>query len=179
MAASLRAGRAATARARCRSPWRRLALVLLLTQTGCTGPLPFQPARQPFGATISADVRLVEDRLEVEIDSDGYRVEWAVLVDDVGAVLEPLALIPPVPPGSRGGLTIGLGLGAASSGSSGSVSVASGVGVPVGPARTSGNTLALFPLAQLHAPPWRFRVKVVGVEPVDILLDPAARSGRS
>jgi hypothetical protein len=154
-------------------------LALLLAQAGCAATLPFQPERQPFGATISADMRVIEDRLQVEIDSDGYRVEWAVLVDDLGATLAPLALIPPAPPGSRGGLTLGLGLGAASVGSSGSVSVGTGVGVPVGSARTSGNTLALFPLDQLHLPPWRLRVKVVGVEPVDILLDPAARPARS
>jgi hypothetical protein len=46
-------------------------------------------------------------------------------------------------------------------------------------ARASGNTLALFPLDQVHPPPWRLRVKVVGVDPVDILLDPAARRSRS
>ena len=152
--------------------------VLLLAQAGCASPLPFQPERQPFGATISADVRVVEDRLQVEIDSEGYRVEWAVLVDDVGATLAPIALIPPTLAGGRGGLSIGLGLGAARSGSGGSFSVGSGVGIPVGSARTSANTLVLFPLDQLYPPPWRLRVKVVGVEPVDILLDPAARSGR-
>jgi hypothetical protein len=152
-------------------------LALLLAQAGCAGTLPFQPERQPFGATISADVRAVDGRLQVEIASDGYRVEWAALVDDAGATLAPEALIPLPPPGSGGGLSIGLGLGAASSGSSGSFSVASGVGLPVGSARAAGNTLALFPLDPLHPPPWRLRVKVVGVEPVDIVLDPA-RSGR-
>jgi hypothetical protein len=155
-----------------------MALALATTLAGCVGPLPFQPEHQPFGATISADVRVVQGQLQVEIDSGGYRVEWAVLVDDVGATLTPLALIPPAPPESRGGLSIGLGLGAASSGSSGSFSVASGVGVPVGSSRASGNTLALFPLDQVQPPPWRFRVKVVGVDPVDIVLDPA-RLGRS
>jgi hypothetical protein len=118
-----------------------MALALATTLAGCVGPLPFQPEHQPFGATISADVRVVQGQLQVEIDSGGYRVEWAVLVDDVGATLTPLALIPPAPPESRGGLSIGLGLGAASSGSSGSFSVASGVGVPVGSSRASGNTL--------------------------------------
>jgi hypothetical protein len=168
-----RPGRDPRAAAR-RPAW--LALVLALA--GCAGPLPFQPERQPFGATISADVRTVDGRLRVEIDSSGYRVEWAVLVDDAGATLAPEALVPPAPPESRGGLSIGLGLGAASSGSAGGVSVASGVGIPVGSARVSGNTMAWFPLDQLHPPPWRLRVKVVGVEPVHILLDPAARSGR-
>jgi hypothetical protein len=155
-----------------------MALALATTLAGCVGPLPFQPEHQPFGATISADVRVVQGQLQVEIDSGGYRVEWAVLVDDVGATLTPLALIPPAPPESGGGLSIGLGLGAASWGSSGSFSVASGVGVPVGSSRASGNTLALFPLDQVHPPPWRLRVKVVGVDPVDIVLDPA-RLGRS
>jgi hypothetical protein len=35
----------------------------------------------------------------------------------------------------------------------------------------------VFRLAEAGPPPWRLRVKVVGVEAVDILLDPA-RSGR-
>jgi len=154
--------------ARRRSGW--LALVVALG--ACAGPLPFQPEPQPFGATISADVRAVDDRLHVEIDSDGYRLEWAVLVVGGGATLAPQALLPPAPP-SGGGLTIGLGIGAAGWGSGGSYSVASGVGIPVGTSRLSGNTMAVFPLAQAGPPPWRVRVKVVGVDPVDILLDPA------
>ena len=124
-------------------------------------------------------MRVIEDRLRVEIDSDGYRVEWAALVGDGGVELPPETLSPPVPP-SPGGLSIGLGLGASGWGSSGSYSVAVPIGgMSVGGASPSRSTLATFPLGPAGPPPWRLRVKVVGVEPVDILLDPAARSRRS
>jgi hypothetical protein len=154
-------------------------VALLIAMAGCAGPLPFQPERQPFGATISADIQVIEDRLRVEVDSDGYRVEWAVLVGDGGVALPPESLAPPVPP-SAGGLSIGLGVGASGWGSSGSYSAAVPVaGMSVGAAPPSRTTLAMFPLGPAGPPPWRLRVKVIGVEPVDILLDPAARPGRS
>ena len=38
----------------------------------------------------------------------------------------------------------------------------------------SATTLAVFRLADAGPPPWRLRVKVVGVDAVDIVLDPTA-----
>jgi hypothetical protein len=144
---------------------------------GCAAPLPFRPERQPFGATISADLRVTEDRLRVEIDSEGYRVERAVLVRNGDTEVAPETLAPPAPT-PTGGLSVGLGVGAAGWGSRGSYSVGTGVGIPIGSPRPSATTLAVFRLAEAGPPPWRLRVKVVGVEPVDIVLDPA-RSSRA
>src|SRR5262245_46861212 len=124
-----------------------LALAFLLVTAGCAGSLPFQPERQPFGFNISADVRTTQDRLPVMIDSEGYRVEQAVIVRDGGAELPPESVVPPAPM-AAGGLSIGLGVGTAGWGSSGSYSVATGVGVPLGTGPSPRTTLAVFRLDQ-------------------------------
>jgi hypothetical protein len=134
--------------------------------------LPYRPEHQPFGATISADFRVRDDRLRVEIDSEGYRVERAVLVRDGEAEMIPEALVPPTST-PRGGLSIGLGVGAAGWGRGGSYSIGTGVGIPFGEPRPRATTLAVFRVDAAGPPPWRLRVKVVGVDPVDILLEPA------
>jgi hypothetical protein len=149
---------------------------------GCAGPLPYRPERQPFGATISADVRVTEGRLRVEIDAEGYRVERAVLVREGEAEVLPEALVPatasvPGGPGGPGGLSIGLGLGTAGWGSGGSYAIGTGVGIGLGGPYPGATTLAVFRLEAAGPPPWRLRVKVVGVQPVDILLDPARAGG--
>ena len=153
-----------------------MILLLFVALAGCAGPLPYRPERQPFGAMISADVRVGDDRLRVEIDSEGYRVERAALVRDGGAEVAPEALAPPevAPPG---GLSIGLGVGAEGWGSRGSYSVGTGVGIGLGSPRPQRTTRAVFGRDAAGPPPWRLRVKVVGVEAVDIIVDPA-RSGR-
>lgn len=153
----------------------RAILPAILMLAGCAGPLPYRPEHQPFGAAISADIRVTEDRLRVEIDSEGYRVERAVLVRDGYAEIAPEALAPPVAVPS-GGLSIGLGIGTGGSSSGGSYSVGTGVGVGLGGPRPAATTLAVFRLADAGPPPWRLRVKVMGVDAVDIVLDPT-RSG--
>ena len=138
---------------------------------GCAGPLPYRPERQPFGATISADVSVREDRLLVRIDSEGYRVERAVLLRDGETEVEPESLVPPgIPP--SGGLSIGLGVG----GGGGWGSVGTGVGVGSGGPYREATTLAVFRRDEAGPPPWRLRVRVVGVEPVNIMLDPPRSS---
>ena len=146
-------------------------LPLVVALAGCAGPLPYRPERQPFGATISADVRVSEGRLRVEIDSEGYRVERAALVRDGDTEVAPEALVP-LTASPPGGLSIGLGVGAEGWGSGGSYSVGTGVGIGLGSPRPTGTTLAVFGLAATGPPPWRLRVKVVGVEAVDIVLAP-------
>lgn len=155
--------------------WMSVPAVLILA--GCAGTLPYQPERQPFGATISADVRVTEDRLRVEIASEGYRVERAAIVRDGDTEIAPDAVVPPagVP---FGGMSIGLGVGTGGWGSGGSYSVGTGIGIPIGGPGPSGTTLAVFRLADAGPPPWRLRVKVVGVDAVDIVLDPSSRPGR-
>ena len=143
----------------------RAILPAILTLAGCARPLPYQPERQPFGATISADVRVTEDQLRVEIGSEGYRVERAMLVRDGDAEIAPEALVPSSA-GASGGLSMI------------SAAVGTGIGIPVGGPGPRGTTLAVFRLVDAGPPPWRLRVKVVGVDVVEIVLDPAARPRR-
>jgi hypothetical protein len=154
------------------------AAVLLagaLGLAGCAATLPYRPAEQPAGLTLAAGVRVVETRLRVEIDSDGYRVERAALVRPDGTEVEAEALLPQA---AGSGVTFGLGVGAGGWGSGGSYSVGTGIGIPLGgPAGGGGRTVALFRLDESGPPPWRLRLKVVGVQPVEILLDPARPAG--
>jgi hypothetical protein len=112
---------------------------------------------------------VTEDQLRVEIDSEGYRVERAVLVREGDAEVTPEALVPPTAP-RAGGLSIGLGVGSGG----GSYSAGSGIGIGLGGPRSEWTTLAVFRLGEAGPPPWRLRVKVVGVDTVEIVLDPAA-----
>ena len=50
--------------------------------------LPYKPEVQPPGATVSAAYTIVSDRLRVEIDGRGRRVERAQVVKPDGSVLE-------------------------------------------------------------------------------------------
>lgn len=148
-------------------------LALAVSLVGCATTLPYLPERQPAGLTLSADVTLRDDRLLVKIDSEGYRVERAVLVGEGGAEVAPESLAAPVV-GSSSGLSVGIGV--AGGASRGSYGVGTGVGVGAGGYREA-TTLAVFRLGEAGPPPWRLRLKVVGIEPVDIVLDPS-RSAR-
>jgi hypothetical protein len=143
----------------------------VLGLAGCAATLPYVPERQPFGAAISADVRAADGRLRVEIDSAGYRVERVGLVRDDGVEIAPEVL---QPSGPWGGLWVGPGVGAVGWGSRGSYAVETGVGLG-GPGRPVRTTVADFPLEAVGPAPWRLRVKVVGVDAVEIVLDPARR----
>jgi hypothetical protein len=154
---------------------RALRLLPALALAACATTLPYTPARQPSGVTLSADFRLAEDRLHVEIESDGYRVEQAALVREDGTEVAPEALVPA--PARGGGPTFGIGIGAGGWSGGGSYSIGTGIGIPIGGPRPGTTTLAVFRLAEAGTPPWRIRVKVVGVEPTDIVLDPARPGG--
>src|SRR5262245_46902673 len=156
-----------------RLPRRVAALALVLA--GCASTLPYTPAQQPAGFPISADYEVVGDRLRVEIDTRGYRVEDVRVLRPDGAALPAQTVEHPSP---RGGSGLSVGLGVGGSGGSGSVGIGGGVGIGTavgGGSRGAGTTLAWFPLADVGPGPWLLLVKVVGVQPVDILLDPSRR----
>jgi hypothetical protein len=106
----------------------------------------------------------------VSIDSGGYRVEDALILRPDGGVVRPLAIEPPGPYGGSG-LGIGIGVGG-SVGSGGGVSIGTGVGVGSGGGGSRPYAVAVFPLAQAGPPPWTLHVKVVGIQPVVIVLPP-------
>jgi len=154
---------------------RWLVAATLLSLTGCAATtLPYTPAQQPSGARVSAGYQLVADRLRIEIDTGGRRVEEAKLLKANGAELRALAIdtAPPVTTGSPVGL--GIGIGGGSFGSRGGVGVGTGVsvGVPVGGSGSDiqGNTFAWFLLTEAGPAPWRLYVKLAGIEPTVILV---------
>ena len=63
---------------------------LTIALTGCsTTTLPFKPVSQPAGVYLSADYVLLADRLRVEVDTGGYRLEDAQIVRSDNAVVRP------------------------------------------------------------------------------------------
>jgi hypothetical protein len=135
--------------------------------------LPFKPEPPAPSRSLSADYMLMADRLRVEIDTDGYRLEDAHIVKADNAVVRAQTVEhPPVGGGSSTG--IGIGIGGASYGGRGGVGVGTGVGVniPVGSGepRVHGNTVLYFPLNQVGEPPWRLSVKVAQTDPAIIVL---------
>ena len=153
---------------------RWLVAAMVLSLTGCAATtLPYTPAQQPSGARVSVAYQLLLDRLRIEIDTGGRRVEEAKILKADGAELRALAIDrAPVTTGSPVGL--GIGIGGASFGSRGGVGVGTGVsvGVPVGGSGSDiqGNTFAWFPLAEAGPAPWRLYVKLAGIEPTVILV---------
>ena len=160
---------------------RLLTVVALAAVAGCAGAtLPYTPERQPAGARVSAAYQIVGDRLRIEIDTDGRRLEEATIVKADGSAVpaQGIEIMPKVATSSPIGLGIGIGGGSYGGG----VGVGSGVsvGVPIGGGSTvtEGNTVASFPVAQAGPPPWRLHVKLAGVEPVMILVGAAPGGSR-
>jgi hypothetical protein len=154
------------------------AMLLAVALAACSSAspeLPYRPAVQPAGATVSAAYTIVSDRLRVEIAGGGRRLERAQLVKPDGALLE-AQTIEYTPASGGGGSPVSIGLGVGSFGSLGG-GVSTGVGVSTGGVVGGGGgssevatSIASFPLAEAGPRPWRVRVKLVGVEAADILL---------
>ena len=137
--------------------------------------LPYKPAVQPPGATVSAAYTIVSERLRVEIDGRGRRVERAQIVKPDGTVLE-AQTIEYTPAAGGGGSPVSIGFGLGSFGGVGG-GVSTGVGVSTGgvvggggSSSEVGSSIASFPLAQAGPSPWRVRVKLQGTDPADILV---------
>jgi hypothetical protein len=150
---------------------------LLIALTGCSrATLPYKPVTQPSGASLSADYVLLADRLRVEVDTDGYRLEDAQITRTDNVSIRPQTIEQP-PPASAGGSGVGIGIGGGTfgGGRGGGVGVGTGVGVsiPMGSdTRVAGNTVLYFPLDQIGQAPWRLTVRVAGTSPTDIVLLP-------
>ncbi|MGH7385537.1 MAG: hypothetical protein ACREKG_10150 [Candidatus Rokuibacteriota bacterium] len=156
-----------------------LVPALILAACSSTSPsLPYRPEVQPSGATVSAAYTIVGDRLRVEIESGGRRLERAQIVKADGTVLEAQTIEYTAPSGG-GRSPVGIGIGIGSFGGLGG-GVSTGVGVSTGTTvgggpSGSGSTIAAFPLAQAGPSPWRVRVKLQGVDPADVLVGEPGR----
>lgn len=150
---------------------RLFVTTTFLLLAGCAGSsLPYAPEQPPPGARVSAAYTIVADRLRVEFDTDGRRVEEAKILKPDGSELRALAIDmgPPVATGSP----FSIGIGGGTFGSRGGVGVGTGVGVgvPVGGSTVEGHTFAWFALDQAGPAPWRVYVKMAGVGPTVILV---------
>jgi hypothetical protein len=150
---------------------RCLAVLALAVLAGCAhATLPYKPDPQPSGAHVSAAYQVVGDRLRIEIDTDGRRLEQAWIIKPDGASVGVDAVEnPPVVTGPGPSVSVGVGGGTFGGSHGGGFGVGTGVGVgfPVGqgPTRTQGNTIVWFPLAAAGPAPWRLYVKLAGIEP--------------
>jgi hypothetical protein len=151
--------------------WIAVTAAAVIAVAGCADKsLPYKPAQQPPGATISAAYQIVGDRLQVEIDTDGYRLEETKILQPDGA-LQPQTIEHVVLPSGGSGVSIGIGVGGGSWGGGSGVGGGVGVGVPVGgSAGGKLRTFAYFPLAQVGPAPWQLYVKLAGIAPSVILL---------
>ena len=148
---------------------------LLAACSSTSSGLPYKPAVQPPGATVSAAYTIVSEGLRVEVDGRGRRVERAQIVKPDGSVLEGQT-IEYTPAAGGGGSPVSIGFGVGSFGGVGG-GVSTGVGVSTGgvvggggSSSVVGSSIASFPLAQAGPSPWRVRVKLQGTDPADILV---------
>jgi len=135
--------------------------------------LPFKP-ETPAGSAISADYTMLTDRVRIEVDTGGDRLEDVQLVRFDGAVVRSQTIESP-PPGTGSSFGLGIGTGRTSYGGGGAVGVGTGIGmeVPVGTSnRVQGHTVIYFDLNQTGSPPWRLNVKVAETAPATIVLPP-------
>ena len=147
----------------------------LLALAGCaSASLPYQPDPQPAGARISAAYQLVGDRLRIEIDTDGRRLEEIRILTAGGTAVQALAIDNPPVVSSGSPVGVGIGVGGGSFGGRGGIGVGTGVsvGVPVGGGSTAidGHTFAWFALDQAGPAPWRVYMKLAGLPPTVIMV---------
>jgi len=143
---------------------------LVIALGGCaSASLPYKPESPPSGAALSADYTLLADRLRVEVDTSGYRLEDAQIITPAQTTVRPQTIEqPPLYGGS--GTGIGIGVGGSSGGGVG-VGTGIGVSIPIGSGtRVQGNTVLYFALDQIGPAPWRLSVKVAQTPPAVIVL---------
>jgi hypothetical protein len=151
---------------------RSLVVAAVLVLAGCArAMLPYQPLQQPPGATVSAAYQVVGDRLRIEIDTDGKRLEQVWIRKPDGTDVAPLTVDNP-PTVATGGSSIGVGAGGGTWGGGGGYGSGVGITFPVGggSSRVAGHTVAWFPLATAGAAPWPVYVKLAGIAPATILV---------
>ena len=161
--------------------FRRAAalLVVVLGLVGCASAsgLRYKAEAPGVGAPVAADYTVLADRVRVEIDTRGTRLEDIQVVKADGTAIRPQTI---EYPGyySNSGLSFGVGMGRSTYGGGGGVGTGVGFGTsfPVGDAVADGNTVAYFALDQVGPAPWRVRAQLSGLGPAFFTLgtDPSA-----
>jgi hypothetical protein len=149
-----------------------IMIVSIASLAGCASSgLRYKPEPPGVGASISADYTVLANRVRVEIDTRGARLEDVQILNLDGSAIRPQTIEYPAFR-SNSGVNFGIGMGGYSGGG---VAMGTGVGVgtsmPVGePRADGGNTVAYFPLDQLGPAPWRMRVQLTGLGPALFVL---------
>ena len=146
-----------------------ITIVSIALLAGCASSgLRYKPEPPGVGASISADYTVLADRVRVEIDTRGARLEDVQILKPDGSAIRPQTIEYPAFR-SNSGVSFGIGMGGYSGGGVGT-GVGVGTSVPVGEPRADGNTVAHFPLDQLGPAPWRMRVQLTGLGPALFVL---------
>ena len=151
-----------------------MILVSMALLSGCatSSGLRYKPEPPGVGASISADYMVLADRVRVEIDTRGARLEDIQILMPDGSAIRPQTIEYPAFR-TDSGVSFGIGVGGGGYRSGGG-GVATGVGVgttmPVGDTRADGNTVAYFPLDQVGPAPWRVRTQLTGLGPAFFVL---------
>lgn len=154
-----------------------LMLTVLLAVSGCgAAHLPYRPDPGAENAPpVSADYQLTQDRLYVYVESQGWRVDSAMLVSAEGTELPALKTVRPKSvPAPRIGVGAGVGVGTGSLRRSGGVGV--GIGAGVGTETRGGQTVAIFDAEEAGPGPWQLHVQIAGFPVAKITL-PAPEPG--
>ena len=140
--------------------------LVLIAASGCgSSGLRYRPEAPGVPAAVSADYTVLVDRVRVEIDTRGTRLEDAQILRPDGTGVRPQTV---EYPGyyQPSGVSLGVGMGR-SSYSGGGVAVGTGVGFgttfPVGDPVAAGNTVVYFLLDQVGPAPWRLRAQFSGL----------------
>jgi hypothetical protein len=115
---------------------------------------------------LSADYIELQDKLLVEVNTDGYRIDQ-VWITTPGGDVKPVQI--EYETGRRGGTGFGIGVGAGSDGSGVGVGVGTDTG---GYGYITGNTKLYFERAAVGAPPWTMPIKLMGLARTTIVLTP-------
>ncbi len=150
-----------------------LTMLSIALLAGCAASgLRYKPEPPGVGASISADYMVLADRVRVEIDTRGARLEDVQILKADGSAIRPQTIEYPAFR-SNSGVSFGIGVGGGGY-RGGGVAVGTGVGVgttmPVGEAQADGSTVAYFPLDQLGPAPWRMRTQLTGLGPAFFVL---------
>ena len=148
-----------------------IMIVSIASLAGCASSgLRYKPKPPGVGASISADYTVLADRVRVEIDTRGARLDDVQILKPDGSAIRPQTIEYPAFR-SNSGVSFGIGMGGYSGGG---VAMGTGVGVgtsmPVGEPRADGNTVVYFPLDQLGPAPWHMRVQLTGLGPAVFVL---------
>jgi|GEM_PF-7116834 len=136
----------------------------LLVLVGCeSNQLAYKPAERPGGIDVAADYVVLQDKLQVTLDTKGIKVDKAAILRGDGRAVPPQSIQHPRPPRD---IQLGVGTGYVG------MSHRAGTTVGVGASDTSAydRTILWFPMQVVGSGPWKLQIKMGKFEPYVIEL---------